>query len=125
MPLFYSLVKLQTMATMSEAIKIHYKLYNCNENLQESIPWYVEENITGKMDSYFAKVLGKKKDAEITIAIKLEKNKKWLFNGKFSFMLDGVPHFYHTRGWKPFKHVRDLINHAFDHLKLQLSSPKK
>ena len=82
----------------------------------------VQKNLKNKMDAYFQRIIGKKTDATIRIDVAIDRNKQSHYDGKFHFLLDGVLYYYHTSASNPFKNVRDLINHAFDHCKIQLAT---
>lgn len=104
---------------MTDMIRIEGKFYNVESYKQEKIKELVQKNLDGKMDSYLKKTT-KKKDAEVVVGYKIEKNKKNRYEAKFSLLLDGKQYMYVPR--TPFKFEDDLVNHAFDHFKLALSS---
>lgn len=99
-----------------ENIKIKYKLLDVTPALEEDIKSLVQDNINGKMDNYFKKVF-KKDDAEILIDISIKKNKKEKYDWDFRFHLDNKDYNYSREYINPL----DLVNHAFDHLKEELS----
>jgi len=97
-------------------IQVKTKLWNDLEESRKVVERLVWENINKKLDNYLNKF--DKQDAEWIIEIWLDKNKKWLFNWKIQANLD----------WKTFRYKRedyknldDLINHLFDHFKVELS----
>ena len=99
---------------MELQVKIHVdKLL---EESKDVIDRLVETNINNKLDSYLKKF--SKNDAEGTIELSLEKNKKWEFNGKVQANLDGNSY---RSEREDFKNLDDLINHLFDHVKVQLA----
>jgi len=83
---------------------------------KEVIERLVHENLTNKLDSYLNKY--EKEDAEGTIELHVDKNKKGLFDSKLQAKLDWT-HFRYER--EDYKKLDDLINHLFDHFKEELS----
>ena len=83
---------------------------------KEVIERLVHENLTNKLDSYLNKY--EKEDAEGTIELHVDKNKKGLFDSKLQAKLDGT-HFRYER--EDYKKLDYLINHLFDHFKEELS----
>ncbi len=75
----------------------------------------VEENLSGKLDMYLKKLDGE--DVEGEISLVLEGNKIGKFNGTLNVTIDGKS-FHYSR--EDFKKLDDLINHLFDHLKIDL-----
>ncbi|MEF2176181.1 MAG: hypothetical protein V3575_06965 [Candidatus Absconditabacteria bacterium] len=104
-----------------DKIKINYKFDGMTDVLIQDLKSLVEFNISGKMDGYFKKVF-KKEDAEIKISIVVKKDKQDKYAGSFRFDVDGkmIPY----QNDIPFKSIEDLVNHAFDRLKLELSDSK-
>ncbi len=100
---------------MDLQVKIHAgKEVDFSKDVIERI---VQENLNSKVNSYL-KQFDKKDDAVGTLELKIDKNKKNLFDGVLQATLD----------WKSFRYERedyknmdDLINHLFDHLKEGLS----
>lgn len=86
------------------------------EASKEVIDRLVEQNVTSKLDHYLNKF--KKADAEGTIELSVDKNKKWLFDGKIRATLDGK---WFDFSREDYKNMDDLINHLFDHFKQALS----
>ena len=84
---------------------------------KEVIERLVEENLNSKVNSYL-KQFDKKDDAEGTLELKIDKNKKNLFDGILQATLDGQSFRYER---EDYKNMDDLINHLFDHLKEGLS----
>lgn len=103
---------------MHENIKINYKFDWLTEVLQNDVIDLIQKNVTWKLDSYLQKVLTKK-DAEIHIDVDILKTKQEKYDSSFRFNLDGSNYIY--KNDVPFKNISDLVNHAFDHLKRQLS----
>ncbi len=111
------------MTNIDTRIKINYRFVDITPALQQDIKELVEKNISGKLDRYLKSILDKKEDAEIIIDISIKKNKQWKYEGSFRFDVDGNLIVYHND--IPFKNINDLVNHAFDHLKITLSNKKK
>jgi hypothetical protein len=99
-----------------ENVKVSYSLVWITDALSEDIKKLVQSNIEWKVDTYLNKILSKK-DAEITIEIVIEKTKQWKFDWSFRFNLDWKPTIYK----RVFENAIDLVNHAFEHLKEELS----
>jgi hypothetical protein len=99
---------------MELQVKIHVDAHL--EDSKEVIDRLVEGNLNNKLDSYLKKF--DKEDSEGIVELNLEKNKKGEFNGKVQATLDGKS-FRSER--EDFKKLDDLINHLFDHIKVQLA----
>lgn len=99
---------------MELQVKIHVDAHL--EESREVIDRLVEANLNNKLDSYLKKF--NKDDAEGTLELTLEKNKKGEFNGKVQATFDGNS-FRSER--EDFKNLDDLVNHLFDHIKVQLA----
>lgn len=97
-------MKIQTIIRATEESKV----------VVERLVW---ENLDKKMNGYINKFDGE--DVEGLIEINVEKNKKWLFNGKLQINIDGNAFRYER---EDFKNLDDLVNHLFDHFKEELSS---
>jgi hypothetical protein len=93
-------------------IQVWYDL----ENTKDTIERLVEVNLKTKLDNYLKKF--EKKGAEWLLELKLDKNKKWLFNGVLQVKLDWT-NFRYER--EDYKNLDDLVNHLFNHLKEELS----
>lgn len=106
---------------MHQNIDIHYYFKQVEEQVETSIKSYVEENIEKKMDAYFKKVLHHE-DAVIDIDVKIERHEDGRYSWTFLFTLDGKQYTPYKR--EMFESVRDLVNHAFDHLKEQIASER-
>ncbi len=100
-------------------VKIHYSFKEISQPLQEDIKDLIVKNIKQKLDRYLNKIFANKDDAEILINIMIKKNKQWKYEWSFRFNLDKW-NFIYTND-VPFKNINDLVNHAFDRLKEQLS----
>lgn len=87
---------------------------NESKEVVERLVW---ENLDKKMNGYINKFDWE--DVEGLIEINVEKNKKWLFNGKLQINIDGNAFRYER---EDFKNLDDLVNHLFDHFKEELSS---
>lgn len=80
---------------------------------KEVIERLVQENLNSKVNSYL-KQFDKKDDAVGLLELKVDKNKKSLFDGVLQATLDGQLFRYER---EDYKNMDDLINHLFDHLK--------
>ncbi|MCP4523398.1 MAG: hypothetical protein GY828_04200 [Candidatus Gracilibacteria bacterium] len=99
-------------------MELQIKIHVCKflEESKEVVDRLIENNIENKLDSYLKKF--NKADSEGTMEISLEKNKKGEFNGKIQATLDGNSY---RSEREDFKNLDDLINHLFDHVKVQLA----
>ena len=102
---------------MELQIKIH--ISNELTESKEVVERLVWENLSNKLDQYLNKF--DKSDAEGTIEITTEKNKKGLFDAKIQANLDGKTYRFER---EDYKKLDDLINHLFDHFKESLSKEK-
>lgn len=102
---------------MELQVKIHVS--QDLEVSKEVVERLVNDNVNTKLDHYLDKF--NKTDATWTLEIKIEKNKKWLFNWILSALFDWST-FRSER--EDFKNLDDLVNHLFEHLKEQLSDQK-
>ena len=102
---------------MELQIKIH--IGNELTESKEVVERLISENLTNKLDQYLNKF--DKADAEGTIEVTTEKNKKGLFDAKLQANLDGKSYRYER---EDYKKLDDLINHLFDHFKESLSKEK-
>jgi hypothetical protein len=102
---------------MELQIKIH--IGNELTDSKEVVERLVWENLNNKLDQYLNKF--DKADAEWTIEITTEKNKKGLFDAKIQANLDGQSYRFER---EDYKKLDDLINHLFDHFKESLSKEK-
>jgi hypothetical protein len=101
---------------MELQIQIH--LNDAIEHDKEVIERLVETNLNSKVSAYLKKYEDKA-DAEGKIELKLEKNKKDLFNGKLIANLDRDEFIFER---EDYENLDDLINNLFKHLKEELSS---
>ncbi len=99
-------------------MEIQIKIHVNTEEAKEATERLVRENLENKLDNYLKK-FDAKDDAEGTIEIKIEKNKKDRFDGILQATLDGNS-FRYSR--EDYKNLDDLVNHLFDHFKEELSS---
>lgn len=120
-----------TNGKMHKNIDVKYYFKEVNDLVEESIKQYVEDNVNTKMDAYFKKILSRD-DARISMQINIAKHGKGQhktddrYDGTFLFTVDGKDYPPYKRdGDRAFENVRDLVNHAFDHLKEQLASEKE
>ena len=101
---------------MELQIQIH--LSDTIEHDKSVIDRLVKENLDHKVSAYLKKYEDKT-DAEGTIELKLNKNKKDLFEGKLIANLD-TDQFIFER--EDYENLDDLVNNLFKHLKEELSS---
>ncbi len=101
-----------------DKIKMNYKFDWLTDVLQEDIKALIDKNISGKLDKYLQKYL-QKEDAEMHLEVVVKKNKQEKYEWSFRFNIDWESHLYHNNS--PFKNIEDLVNHAFDHFKRDLS----
>jgi hypothetical protein len=99
-------------------LKVQTHLNDNIEHDKEVIDRLVETNLNSKVSGYLKKYENKN-DAEGLIDLKLEKNKKGLFNGKLMAKLD-TDEFIYER--EDYENLDDLVNNLFKHLKETLSS---
>lgn len=106
---------------MNTNIKVNYNFNGITEALETDLRNLVQKNIDWKVDTYLNKVLSKE-DSEVLINVRITKNKQDKYEWSFEFNLDWDKFVYHND--TPFKNVDDLVNHAFEHLKEQLSDKR-
>lgn len=99
-------------------MEIQVKIHVNAEEAKDVVERLVKNNLENKLDNYLKKFTTKD-DAEWTIEVKVEKNKKELFDWVVSATLDGEK-FRYSR--EDYKNLDDLINHLFDHFKEELSA---
>jgi len=101
---------------MELQIQIH--LSETIEHDKEVIDRLVKSNLDNKVSAYLKKYEDKT-DAEGKIELKLNKNKKGLFDAKLIANLD-TDQFIFER--EDYENLDDLVNNLFKHLKEELSS---
>ena len=99
---------------MNLQVKVHVNA----EEAKEVVERLVGENLKNKLDNYLRKFEWKD-DAEGIVDLKIEKNKKNIFNWILQVNFDGQSYRYER---EDYKNVDDLVNHLFDHLKEELSN---
>lgn len=99
-------------------MEIQVKIHVGSELLESKavVERLVGENLDHKLNHYLNKF--DKSDAEGTIELTVDKNKKGLFDGKVQSSLDGQAFRFER---EDYKNLDDLINHLFDHFKEALS----
>ncbi len=97
-------------------LQVKTKIGNSLEDSKKVIDRLIEENLNTKLDRYLKKF--EKESAKWIIEIKLNKNKKWLFDWILQADLDWNSYRYER---EDYKNLDDLINHLFFHLKEELS----
>ncbi len=98
-------------------LQVKIQVWKDLENAKDAVERLVEENLRTKLDSYLKKF--DKDSAEGLLELKVDKNKKAMYDGVLQVNLD----------WKNFRYERedytnldDLVNHLFNHLKEELSN---
>ncbi len=99
-------------------LQIQVKLSEAIEHDKEVIERLVKANLDNKV-SWYLKKYESKKDAEGSLELKLDKNKKDLFDGKLIVNLDRDQFIYER---EDYQNLDDLVNNLFKHLKEELSS---
>jgi len=99
-------------------LKIQIHVNDAVEQSKEVIERLVKVNLDNRVSAYLKKYEDKA-DAEWSIELKIEKNKKNLFNWKLITTLD-TDQFVFER--EDYENLDDLINNLFKHLKEELSS---
>ena len=97
--------------------KIHVWKVDFDKSIVEEL---VNENLKNKLNNYLSRF--DKKNAEWTIELSVDKNKKSLFDWKLMINLDWNAFRYER---EDYKNLDDLINHLFDRFKEWLSSKQK
>jgi len=93
-------------------------IIHVNETSKEVVERLVKENLEHKVSAYLKKYEDKA-DAEGAIELKIEKNKKDLFNGKLIAKLDKDEFIFER---EDYENLDDLVNNLFKHLKEELSA---
>jgi ribosomal protein S17E len=99
-------------------LQIQIKLSETVEHDKEVIERLVKANLDNKVSGYLKKYEDKT-DSEGIIELKLDKNKKDLFDGKLIVNLDKDQFIYER---EDYQNLDDLVNNLFKHLKEELSS---
>jgi len=99
-------------------LQIQIKLNEGIEHDKEVIERLVKINLDNKV-SWYLKKYEDKKDAEGLVELKIDKNKKDLFDGKLIVNLDKDQFIFER---EDYQNLDDLINNLFKHLKEELSS---
>jgi len=99
---------------MELQIKIH-----ATEESKEVVERLVWENMEKKIGSYLNQFDWE--DVEWIVDIKIDENKKWLFDWVLQINIDWKS-FRYSR--EDFKKLDDLVNHLFDHFKEELAKSK-
>jgi len=93
-------------------------ILHVGETSKDVVERLVKENLDHKVSAYLKKYEDKT-DAEGTIELTVEKNKKDLFDAKLIANLD-TDQFIFER--EDYENLDDLVNNLFKHLKEELSS---
>jgi hypothetical protein len=114
-----------------QPVQVTYHFDGILEPLQESIQKYVSTNLYVNPDQespllkpYFKKVFANKPDAQIIMHIHITKNKAERFEGIFSCIVDWEAIRYERTGTESFKNPQDLVNHAFSHVKREITGDR-
>ncbi len=99
-------------------LKVQIKLSDNIEHDKEVVERLVKLNLDNKV-SWYLKKYEDKNDAEGLIELKLDKNKKDLFDWKLIVNLDRDDYIYER---EDYQNLDALINNLFKHLKEELSS---
>lgn len=99
-------------------MEIQVKIHVNAPEAQEVSERLVKNNLEVKLNSYLKKYEDKE-DAEWEIVIKVNKNKKDLFDWVLNVNLDWDSYRYER---DDYKNLDDLINNLFDHFKQDLSN---
>ena len=99
-------------------LQVKIQLSDTIEHNKEVIDRLVKTNLDNKVSAYLKKYEGKA-DAQGSIELKLDKNKKDLFNAKLIANLDKDQFIYER---EDYENLDDLVNNLFKHLKEELSS---
>lgn len=97
---------------------ISYGMYNISDIHKHEIKELIDKNLSSKMDSYLLPY--RQRNALISLIVRIEKNKRNKYDGVIKMLLDGKIFLYRTHG-DGFRIVADIVNHAFDRFKEQLS----
>jgi len=93
-------------------------ILHTEESTKDVVERLVKENLEHKVSAYLKKYEDKK-DAEGTIEMTVEKNKKDLFNAKLIANLDSDKFVFER---EDYENLDDLVNNLFKHLKEELSA---
>ena len=93
-------------------------ILHTEETTRDVVERLVKENLDHKVSAYLKKYEDKT-DAEGTIEMTVEKNKKDLFNAKLIANLDSDQFVFER---EDYENLDDLVNNLFKHLKEELSS---
>ncbi len=105
---------------MAKEPVISYQFVDVSADKQKTVKYLVQQNLEGKMDSYFKKIHTNKDTAEIRIDYTIKQTKQGKYEGDFKFTYDGKI-FPWSNGEGGFKIIEDVVNHAFKHFKEHLS----
>lgn len=93
-------------------------ILHTDETTKDVVERLVKENLDHKVSAYLKKYEDKK-DAEWSIDLKVEKNKKDLFDAKLIANLDSDEFIFER---EDYENLDDLVNNLFKHLKEELSA---
>ena len=101
--------------------ELRTEFVNITEGLSQDLTDIAHWHIEKRTDSYLKRYVDKE-DAEAHFHLHVEKNSNNLYECKFNALLDG--HKFYWNNDVPFKEPKDVVNHAFKHLKEHLSNHK-
>jgi len=93
-------------------------ILHTDESTKDVVERLVKENLEHKVSAYLKKYEDKA-DAEWTIELSVDKNKKDLFNAKLIANLDSDKFVFER---EDYENLDDLVNNLFKHLKEELSA---
>ena len=93
-------------------------ILHTDESTKDVVERLVKENLEHKVSAYLKKYEDKA-DAEWTIELSVDKNKKDLFNAKLIANLDSDKFVFER---EDYGNLDDLVNNLFKHLKEELSA---
>lgn len=100
-------------------LKIQKNLRKIREEDYEAIDRLIDANVNGKLDSYLKRY--DKEGKEVRFSLTLEENKKGEFDGSLRVQAD-ADDFASSR--EDFRLLEDLVNHLFDHIKIQMANAR-
>ncbi len=113
------------------SVQVTYHFDGILEPLQQSIRKYVDLNLyvnpevpSPLLKPYFKKIFTNKPEAEVSVGVNVVKNKSDRFDGIFTFVVDWQPIRYERKWSDSFKNRTDLVNHAFNHFKREVTGDR-
>lgn len=100
-------------------LKIQKNLQKIKTEDHGAIDRLIDTNVSGKLDSYLKRY--STEESETRLSLTLEENKKGEFDGSLRIQANGKE-FASARD--DFRSLEDLVNHLFDHVKVQMADAK-